>query len=166
MQKILRRLQPIAAQCQSQNLYGGYVMVPVIEMQPDALIMADPGLIMMVREKWPEQEIHLSVQANTVNFATVKFGKKWACRASYCHANCRLMKSPKSAKNALKWNSKYSCMARCAVGVFWALFAVGLLQSPRPKPRHLHQFLSLGLQVKYTIPKAQTAATCKKFSLI
>jgi hypothetical protein len=27
---------------------------PVIAMGPDALIMADPGLIMMVREKWPE----------------------------------------------------------------------------------------------------------------
>ena len=51
-------------------------MVPVIEMQPDALIMADPGLIMMVREKWPEQEIHLSVQANTVNYAAVKFWQK------------------------------------------------------------------------------------------
>ncbi len=50
-------------------------MQPVIEMQPDALIMADPGLIAMVRERWPEQEIHLSVQANTVNYATVKFWK-------------------------------------------------------------------------------------------
>lgn len=28
---------------------------------------------MMVREKWPEMPIHLSVQANTVNYATVKF---------------------------------------------------------------------------------------------
>ena len=46
---------------------------PVIAMQPDALIMADPGLIMMVREKWPEVAIHLSVQANTVNWAAVKF---------------------------------------------------------------------------------------------
>lgn len=46
---------------------------PVIEMGPDALIMADPGLIMMVREKWPEMPIHLSVQANTVNSAGVKF---------------------------------------------------------------------------------------------
>lgn len=51
-------------------------MVSVIEMQPDALIMADPGLIMMVRERWPEQEIHLSVQANTVNYAAVKFWQK------------------------------------------------------------------------------------------
>ena len=48
-------------------------MAPIIAMQPDALIMSDPGLILMVREKWPEMPIHLSVQANTVNFATVKF---------------------------------------------------------------------------------------------
>ena len=48
-------------------------MAPVIEMKPDALIMADPGLIMMIREKWPEVPIHLSVQANTMNWAGVKF---------------------------------------------------------------------------------------------
>ena len=46
---------------------------PIVEMQPDAMIMADPGLIMLVRENWPEMPIHLSVQANTVNFASVKF---------------------------------------------------------------------------------------------
>ncbi len=46
---------------------------PVIDMQPDALIMADPGLIMMVRERWSEMPIHLSVQANTMNYASVKF---------------------------------------------------------------------------------------------
>ncbi|MEE9343771.1 MAG: tRNA 5-hydroxyuridine modification protein YegQ [Gammaproteobacteria bacterium] len=48
-------------------------MAEVIALQPDALIMADPGLIMMVREKWPEVPVHLSVQANTVNYAAVKF---------------------------------------------------------------------------------------------
>ncbi|PRQ62404.1 prephenate-dependent tRNA uridine(34) hydroxylase TrhP [Vibrio sp. V01_P9A10T6] len=48
---------------------------PVVEMGPDALIMSDPGLIMMVREAFPEMPIHLSVQANAVNWATVKF---WA----------------------------------------------------------------------------------------
>lgn len=46
---------------------------PVIELGPDALIMADPGLIMLVRERWPDQTIHLSVQANAVNWASVKF---------------------------------------------------------------------------------------------
>lgn len=51
-------------------------MEPVIAMKPDALIMADPGLIMMVREKWPEVNVHLSVQANAVNWADVKFWQK------------------------------------------------------------------------------------------
>jgi putative protease len=48
---------------------------PVIEMAPDALIMSDPGLIMMVRERWPDVPIHLSVQSNVVNYASVKFWK-------------------------------------------------------------------------------------------
>ena len=48
-------------------------MAPIIAMKPDALIMADPGLIMMIREKWPDVPIHLSVQANTLNSPSVKF---------------------------------------------------------------------------------------------
>ncbi len=51
-------------------------MAPIIKMNPDALIMADPGLIMLVREKWPEMTIHLSVQANVVNSAGVQFWQK------------------------------------------------------------------------------------------
>ena len=51
-------------------------MEPLIAMQPDALIMADPGLIMQVRERWPEMPIHLSVQANTTNYWGVKFWQK------------------------------------------------------------------------------------------
>ena len=51
-------------------------MAPVIALKPDALIMADPGLIDLVRESWPEMPVHLSVQANTVNFAAVRFWKK------------------------------------------------------------------------------------------
>ncbi|MBN0989788.1 prephenate-dependent tRNA uridine(34) hydroxylase TrhP [Amphritea pacifica] len=46
---------------------------PVIEMGPDALIMSDPGLILMVKEQWPDVPIHLSVQSNTMNWASVKF---------------------------------------------------------------------------------------------
>ncbi|MFB2537655.1 MULTISPECIES: tRNA 5-hydroxyuridine modification protein YegQ [unclassified Acinetobacter] len=49
---------------------------PIIEMKPDALIMSDAGMIMMVRDAFPEQVIHLSVQANAVNWATVKFWKQ------------------------------------------------------------------------------------------
>ena len=50
-------------------------LTPVVAMQPDALIMSDPGLIMMVREHFPDMDVHLSVQANAVNWATVKFWK-------------------------------------------------------------------------------------------
>ncbi len=50
-------------------------LAPVVAMHPDALIMSDPGLIMMVREHFPDMDVHLSVQANAVNWATVKFWK-------------------------------------------------------------------------------------------
>ncbi|MBD2836999.1 tRNA 5-hydroxyuridine modification protein YegQ [Pseudomonas sp. JM0905a] len=46
---------------------------PVIAMEPDALIMSDPGLIMLVRKHFPQMPIHLSVQANAVNWASVTF---------------------------------------------------------------------------------------------
>ncbi len=55
-------------------------MAPVVALKPDALIMSDPGLIDMVREAWPEQTVHLSVQANTVNWAAVKFWQKIGVR--------------------------------------------------------------------------------------
>ncbi|MCC7245881.1 MAG: tRNA 5-hydroxyuridine modification protein YegQ [Saprospiraceae bacterium] len=51
-------------------------MEPVIAMSPDALIMSDPGLIMLVRDRWPDMTIHLSVQANAVNWAAVKFWER------------------------------------------------------------------------------------------
>ena len=46
---------------------------PVVAMGPDALIMSDPGLIMLVRKHFPHMHIHLSVQANAVNWASVAF---------------------------------------------------------------------------------------------
>lgn len=54
---------------------------PVVELKPDALIMADAGLIMLVRAemeagRWPHVPIHLSVQANSTNWAAVKFWQR------------------------------------------------------------------------------------------
>jgi len=48
-------------------------MAKIVVLKPDALIMSDPGLIMLIRENWPDMPIHLSVQMNTVNAAAVKF---------------------------------------------------------------------------------------------
>ncbi|MBK5937762.1 tRNA 5-hydroxyuridine modification protein YegQ [Halochromatium roseum] len=53
---------------------------PVIALAPDALIMSDPGLILLVRERWPEIAIHLSVQANTTNAAAVRFWQQQGIR--------------------------------------------------------------------------------------
>ena len=49
---------------------------PVVAMGPDALIMSDPGLIMLVRQHFPQMPIHLSVQANAVNWAAVQFWRQ------------------------------------------------------------------------------------------
>jgi putative protease len=46
------------------------------ELKPDAFIMADPGVIYLAKEVCPEIPIHLSVQANNINWASVKFWKE------------------------------------------------------------------------------------------
>lgn len=45
----------------------------MVEMNPDAFIMADPWLIYLVRKEFPDVEIHLSVQANNTNWAQAEF---------------------------------------------------------------------------------------------
>lgn len=48
-------------------------LTPVINMNPDALIVSDPGIIYLLRDAFPNLSLHLSVQANTMNWASVKF---------------------------------------------------------------------------------------------
>jgi len=45
----------------------------MVEMWPDAFIMADPWLIHLVKKEFPDVEIHLSVQANNTNWAQAEF---------------------------------------------------------------------------------------------
>ncbi|RME14392.1 MAG: U32 family peptidase [Bdellovibrio sp.] len=47
----------------------------LVNLKPDAFIMSDPGLISIVKEKHPEVPIHLSVQANCMNWKSVEFWK-------------------------------------------------------------------------------------------
>lgn len=49
-------------------------------LKPDGLIMADVGMIMLAREKHPQLPIHLSTQANTVNWPSVKFWQNLGVR--------------------------------------------------------------------------------------
>lgn len=43
------------------------------EMKPDALIISDPGMVMIAKEECPEIEIHISTQANNTNYQTFLF---------------------------------------------------------------------------------------------
>lgn len=42
-------------------------------LTPDALIVSDPGIVMWVRENFPDMPIHISTQANICSAKTVKF---------------------------------------------------------------------------------------------
>ncbi len=46
------------------------------ELQPDALIVSDPGIFAIAREICPELEIHISTQANNTNYGTYQFWHK------------------------------------------------------------------------------------------
>lgn len=46
------------------------------EIKPDALIISDPGVFMIAKEVCPEIDIHISTQANNVNYATYRFWHK------------------------------------------------------------------------------------------
>lgn len=46
------------------------------DMKPypaDALIISDPGMFAIAKEVWPEEEIHISTQANNTNYRTYLF---------------------------------------------------------------------------------------------
>jgi len=43
------------------------------QLSPDAIIVSDPGMIHLSKKHCPSIPIHLSTQANTVNWASVKF---------------------------------------------------------------------------------------------
>lgn len=46
------------------------------EIKPDALIISDPGVFTIAKEVCPEIDIHISTQANNVNYATYHFWHK------------------------------------------------------------------------------------------
>lgn len=46
------------------------------EVKPDAIIISDPGIFEIAKEICPEIELHVSTQANNVNYATFNFWHK------------------------------------------------------------------------------------------
>ncbi|MBF0387729.1 MAG: U32 family peptidase C-terminal domain-containing protein [Candidatus Omnitrophica bacterium] len=50
-----------------------YVGEALALCRPDAWILADPGLIMLMKEHFPAEIIHISVQSNVINYAAAQF---------------------------------------------------------------------------------------------
>ncbi|MFO7727474.1 MAG: peptidase U32 family protein [Desulfonatronovibrio sp.] len=48
----------------------------VSRLNPDGLIVADPGVVHLVRKKAPQLNLHLSTQANTCNTSSIEFWKE------------------------------------------------------------------------------------------
>ncbi|SHH16661.1 peptidase U32 family protein [Clostridium grantii] len=48
-------------------------LIELYKLKVDAIIVSDPGIIMTAREVIPEMEIHLSTQANNVNWKSAQF---------------------------------------------------------------------------------------------
>jgi len=45
----------------------------MLKLNPDAFIVSDPGIVMIIHDNFPKAVVHLSVQANTMNWASAKF---------------------------------------------------------------------------------------------
>jgi putative protease len=61
----------IAHNADIQNVYDYFEELKSVN--PDALIIADPGILAIAKEVLPEMELHLSTQANNTNYGSVKF---------------------------------------------------------------------------------------------
>jgi putative protease len=46
------------------------------QKRPDAIIISDPGVILLAKELCPQIPVHLSTQVNTLNWVSVKFWKE------------------------------------------------------------------------------------------
>lgn len=117
---------------------------PVVDMGPDALIMSDPGLIMLVRENFPEMDIHLSVQANAVNWATVKFWKQMGLTRVILSRELSL-EEIEEIRTRAGYGNRNLRSRRAVHGLLRPLPALRLYQQARPEPWHLHQRLPLGI---------------------
>lgn len=66
------------------NIFPRNIKIPLFKdalkqmaaLSPDAFIVSDPGVVMICKEAAPKIPLHLSVQANTVNWASAQFWHK------------------------------------------------------------------------------------------
>lgn len=54
------------------------------QFRPDAIIVADPGMVMLAKENCPDIDIHISTQANNTNYMTFRFWYEQGIRRVVC----------------------------------------------------------------------------------
>ncbi len=119
---------------------------PVVEMGPDALIMSDPGLIMLVREHFPEMPIHLSVQANAVNWATVKFWQQMGLTRVILSRELSLEEIEEIRNQVPDMEIEIFVHGALCMAYSGRCLLSGYINKRDPNQGHLHQRLPLGVQ--------------------
>ncbi len=81
-----------------------------VEADVDALIVADIGLLMMIKKFAPDMEIHISTQTGIVNYVTARELYKELC----LQENCLLMRLLKYGQKQIPiWILNVLCMVQC-----------------------------------------------------
>jgi len=60
------------------------------DSRPDAVICSDPGIILWMKENFPNIDIHLSTQMNTLNYKAVEFWKNFGVKRIILGRECTL----------------------------------------------------------------------------
>lgn len=70
--------------------------------EPDAVIVADPGMFMLVKEIYPEVDIHISTKANNTNYLTCGFWYEQGAKRITCGRGLSLREIKEIRKKAPK----------------------------------------------------------------
>lgn len=103
------------------------------ELSPDAIIVADPGMIMLAKENCPDIEIHLSTQANNTNYMTYRFWYGQGVKRVVSARELSLKEIKEIRDRPLKiWRSRVLSMVLCVFLIPADACSVIILQAEMP----------------------------------
>ena len=88
-------------------------------MKPDALIIADPGMVMLAKENCPDIDIHISTQANNTNYLTFRFWYDQGIRRVVCARELSL-KEIKEIREKIPSDMEIECFIHGAMCISYS----------------------------------------------
>ena len=88
-------------------------------MKPDALIIADPGMVMLAKENCPDIDIHISTQANNTNYLTFRFWYDQGIRRVVCARELSL-KEIKEIREKIPADMEIECFIHGAMCISYS----------------------------------------------